>query len=367
MKIAIIGTRGIPNRYGGFEQFAEMVSKQWIEDGHEVICYNPKDHEYQENIYQGVEIRHIYCPENRIGAAANFIYDYLCLRDAVRSKCDIYLELGYQSSAFSFYLINKKERKKLVTNMDGMEWMRSKWSSTTKRITKFAEKCAVKLSACLVSDNDGIADYYKSEYGRASSVIAYGCDADIVINKALIGDVIEDAMNFDLVIARLEPENNVEMIIDGFLNSRVDRTLIIVGGLMTKHAQYLTNKFRSYERVKFVGAIYKKPTLDALRHYCSLYYHGHSVGGTNPSLLEAMAVKARIVAHNNQFNKAVLSDNAFYFEDVESVAKISKSFEQQENALNEFKDKNYELIKVEYTWKKIADKYIKLFNKVAES
>ena len=136
MKIAIIGTRGIPNRYGGFEQFAELVSKQWVNFGHEVICYSPHDHDFQSSELDGVKIKHIYCPETRLGAFAHIIYDFLSLKDAVTENCDIYLQLGYQSSAISFPLFRKKIRQRIITNMDGMEWRRSKWSKPVKALTK---------------------------------------------------------------------------------------------------------------------------------------------------------------------------------------------------------------------------------------
>ena len=123
MKIAVIGSRGIPNSYGGFEQFAEIVTALWVEMGHEVICYNPHSHYFNKNIFNGVKIKKIFCPENIIGSSAHFLYDYLSLRDAVKNDCDIFLELGYQSSALSFLLVGKKTRSRIITNMDGMEWM----------------------------------------------------------------------------------------------------------------------------------------------------------------------------------------------------------------------------------------------------
>jgi glycosyltransferase involved in cell wall biosynthesis len=363
LKIAIIGTRGVPNRYGGFEQFAEIVSQYWVEKGHEVICYNPHDHYFTEDYFNGVKIVKKFNPEKSVGAAANFLYDYLCLRDAVKRQCDIYLELGYQSASISFLTIPKKERKKIITNMDGLEWKRDKWSPLVKRITKFAEKIAVKYSARLISDNIGIANYYKENFSVDSDFIAYGCDTVEILDKSIYQEYIGGDIAFDLVIARLEPENSIETILNGVLKSSSDVPLFIVGNKDTKYGSYLQEKFKD-TRVKFIGGIFNKNILDSMRQNCRLYFHGHTVGGTNPSLLEAMAAGGNIVAHNNEFNSSVLENDAKYFISDKEIQEIRDNFLEYENEFRVFNITNINKIKQAYSWNKIGDAYLEVFEGV---
>lgn len=364
MKIAIIGSRGIPNRYGGFEQFAEVVSKIWATLGHDVICYSPHYHEFQLHELDGVNIKHIYCPEKKFGAAAHIIYDYLSFRDAVAENCDIFLQLGYQSSAISYPLFRKKVRRCIVTNMDGMEWQRSKWSKPVKYLTKFSEYLAVKFSGHLVSDNKGIADYLHISYGVKSDMIQYGCEDVAPKSRDLISRWSSKDDNYDLLIARLEPENNIEMIIEGFVDSKSNRKLLIVGNSETQYGRYIKSLFHSHSNVLFIGSIYNKEKLDSLRQHCFLYFHGHSVGGTNPSLLEAMAAGSRVVAHDNEFNRSVLGCDSIYFKDSNQVSEIIKSSQECSKDLDEFKFSNKQKIISNYRWEDIALKYLKCFDRV---
>lgn len=364
MKIAIIGSRGIPNRYGGFEQFAEVVSKIWVKLGHDVICYSPHYHEFQSHELDGVKIKHIYCPEKRFGASANIIYDFLSLRDAAAEKCDIFLQLGYQSSAISYPLFRKKVRRYIVTNMDGMEWQRSKWSKPVKYLTKFSEYIAVKFSGHLVSDNKGIADYFLKSYGVNSDIIQYGCDEVALKSWDLISPWCSKDDNYDLLIARLEPENNIEMIIKGFIHSKSNRKLIVVGNVETQYGRYVKSLFRSHSNVCFIGSIYNKEKLDSLRQNSFLYFHGHSVGGTNPSLLEAMAAGSRVIAHDNEFNRSVLGDDSIYFKNSNQVSEIIKSSQDCSKDLDKFKIANKQKINSNYRWEDIALQYIKCFDRV---
>ena len=305
MKIAILGTRGIPNNYGGFEQNAENLSQWWVKLGHEVTVYNPDYHPYKESDWNGVKIRHIFSREDKLGIWGTFIYDYLCLKDAVEQDYDIILNLGYVPSAL-FFNLKKKTKAKFITNMDGLEWKRSKWNNLLKKFIKYCEKRAVKLSDFLVADNPGIEDYYRENYNvKNIRYIAYGAELFNNPNIKYLKEFNVEPYNYYMLVARLEPENNVEMILDGYLLSNSKEPFIVVGGLKNKYAKYLLNKYRNKKNIRFVGGIYNYDKLSSLRWYAKLYFHGHSVGGTNPSLLEAMASNAYIAAHNNFFNKYI--------------------------------------------------------------
>ena len=206
MKIAILGTRGIPNNYGGFEQCAESLSVGLVKKGYDVTVYNPSFHPFKEADYNGVIIQNIYSPQNYLGAAAsNFVFDFLCLRHAVSNKFDIILELGLITAAPAIIFCNKRSSL-IVTNLDGLEWKRAKWSPAIRMITKKLEKFGVKNSNYIVSDNIAIQEYVKHRYDKESEFIAYGAEQVPslkleTISKYLLAGIfilsISNALEFD--------------------------------------------------------------------------------------------------------------------------------------------------------------------------
>lgn len=363
MKIAILGTRGIPNSYGGFEQFAEYLSVGLVKLGHSVTVYNVHFHEYDQPEFRGVTIRKIYSPEKQIGAAANFVYDYLCMKDALKQDFDIIYEAGYHSNAPSYYLL-KENSPIVITNMDGIEWKRSKWNYFTRQLIKRLEKIAVRKSDYLVSDNPAIQEYYKEVFNAESFCVAYGADIVEHFDEGLLASYNVTANNYFLLIARLEPENNIEMILDGYVLSADVRLFLVIGNTDTKYGRFLQTKYRN-TNIHFLGAVYKKEILDSLRYYCTLYFHGHSVGGTNPSLLEAMASQALIASHDNKFNKSVLNNNTLYFvkdKDVASIICNVNSLGDDKRQI--FIENNKAQIINNYSWKSIIFQYDSLFREV---
>lgn len=369
MKIAILGTKGIPNQYGGFEQFAEYLSVGLVERGHEVTVYSPHFHPYKESNFKGVAIKHIFCPESILGGGAHFIYDHLCLSDAYKNNdFDIIYEAGYASCAPSLQYFRSKQKKPLVfTNMDGLEWKRNKWNKFVQNLTLRSEKLAVHQSHILIADNIGIHNYILRTYNKDSYFIPYGADLEVSHNVSSLDSLGLTKEKYFLVIARLEPENNIEKIIQAFILSKSTDTLAIVGGLKTKHAKELL-KYSDSGKILFLGSIYDKKVLDSLRFYSKAYFHGHSVGGTNPSLLEAMADESFIIAHDNEFNRSVLEDNALFFADVNDLAAtITKVQEQRDQNYSVFAKRNIDLIREKYNWKTIIESHESLFLKCLEN
>lgn len=312
MKIAILGTRGIPNHYGGFEQYAELLSVYLVKEGFEVTVYNSHDHPYRERTYKGVQIKHIYDPEKKIGTAGQFLYDLGCIMDIRKQNFDIVYQLGYTSSAvFNFLIPN---RVTLVTNMDGLEWKRSKYSSKVQRFLRYSEKLAVKHADQLIADSYGIKAYLDEKYGCNSFYSAYTADIPGAYSVSYPERLALEPGQYNLLIARMEPENNVEMIIRAHTDLP-GQQLILVGGTGTPFGKIMVERYGAYPNIRFVQGIYDKDEINSLRHFSRLYFHGHSVGGTNPSLLEAMACGCNILAHNNIFNKSVLESDALYFSD----------------------------------------------------
>ena len=357
MKIAILGTRGIPNYYGGFEQFAEFFSVYLVQKGHDVYCYNSHNHKYQEKTFHGVNLIHCHDPEYKLGTFGQFIYDFNCIVDSRKRNFDIILQLGYTSNSIWFFLLPKKPI--IVTNMDGIEWKRSKYSKPVQQFLKFAERLAAVSSDYLVADSLGIQKFLKDRYNKSSTYIAYGAHVFDHPNKEILTeyDLTEGA--YHMIMARFEPENNLETVLDGIVLANDQTTIIVVGNHDTKFGNYLKNKFSVFKNIRFLGAIYNLDHLNNLRYFSNIYFHGHSVGGTNPSLLEAMASQAFIVAHDNNFNRGVLGENAYYFSKAKDVKNALVTFKKSDNL--HFVQNNFEAIKKDFSWETINNKYERLF------
>ena len=359
MRVGIIGTRGIPNNYGGFEQFAEYLSVSLVNKGHEVFVYNSHNHLYKDHIFKGVNIIHCFDPEYLIGTSGQFIYDLNCIMDSRKHNFDIILQLGYTSSAIWNRFILKENI--LVTNMDGIEWKRSKFSTKVRRFLKYAEGVAVKYSDYFIADSIGIKHYLQEFYNIDAHYIPYGANLMTVPDLEVLNEYNLKKYDYDIVIARMEPENNIEMIIEGYLNSRKERQLVIIGSLKTKFGQYISHK-NNDGSIKFLGFVSGIGKLNSLRNFSNLYFHGHSVGGTNPSLLEAMASNSLICAHDNIFNKSILEDEAFYFQNSEHISKLINN--KIKNDESRFININREKIKRLYSWDKIVNDYHAFLNEV---
>lgn len=356
MKIGILGTRGIPNRYGGFEQFAEYLSVELVKRGHEVVVYTSKSHPLKLNSYKGVNIMRIYDPEDYLSTAGQFIYDFLSIWHSRKQNFDVILQLGYTSSAI-FYSIHPKGVP-VVTNMDGLEWKRSKYSYFVKKFLSLSEKLAVIQSNYLIADSVEIGNYLEKKYRKKPIFIPYGATLAEEANEEICKEFDVQKSRYDMLVARLEPENNIEMILDGVVASKIDRKFLVIGKNETKYGKFLKNKYENYSYISFIGGIYDIKKLNSLRSYSNLYFHGHSVGGTNPSLLEAMGSQAFICAHDNSFNRAVLGDDAMYFKNLQDIASLLSI---DKNLYTHFIANNTQKIHSRYNWENIVTSYEDFF------
>ncbi len=286
MKIAIAGTRGIPNNYSGFEQLAEYLSKTLVEMGHEVYVYNSHNHVYQEKLWNGVHIIHQHDPEYKLGTFGQFIYDYNCVKDSHKRNFDVILLLGYTSSSVWGRLLPKKAI--IISNMDGLEWKRSKYSRPVQEFLKFAEKWAVQTSDYLVADSIGIQNYLKNKYKVESNFIPYGAYLFTSPDPAVLDEFTLVPYQYDMLMARMEPENNIDVILQGVQQSAVDRTFLVIGNYKKKFGFYLYDKFKS-ERIRFIGGLFDINKLNQIRYFSNIYFHGHSVGVPTLRCLKAMA------------------------------------------------------------------------------
>lgn len=354
LRIAIMGTRGIPNHYGGFEQLAEHLAPGLVRAGHAVTVYNSHNHPFQGKQWEGVKIVHCYDPEFIFGSAGQFIYDLNCILDARERHFDVILQLGYTSSSVWGLLF--PENVVVIYNMDGLEWQRAKYSKLTRRFLLYAERLAVRFSNFRIADSPVIQEYYSRKYGIGTEHIAYGAEVFASADEAVPRAYGVEPGDYLLLMARMEEENNIEMVLKGFCSSGTSRKMLIVGNMSNGYGKYLKKKFSGDERVVFVGAIFEQERLHSLKVFSFLYFHGHSTGGTNPSLLEAMASRALILAHDNAFNRNVLGGDAYYFSSAAGVRELVDGCVRGE-AEEEMLRRNFEKVGECYSWPDVISKY----------
>lgn len=361
MKLAILGTRGIPARYGGFETFAEELAVRLVRSGVEVTVYCESAGGAEPESYKGVRLKYITSP--KIGPLTPIFFDTRCLIDA-RKKFDVVYLLGYGVSAFCF--IPRIYGSSVWINMDGIEWGRAKWGLAARIYIKSMEAVAMYTPNRIIADAQGIKDFLERRYRRVPpcDVIAYGAHVfENVPQDMVLSDMGLTIGEYYLVVCRLEPENHLLEIIEGFNASGSALPLVIVGNHNIDTAYIRKLKAVSGKGVKFVGAVYDQTKLKALRYYCKAYFHGHSVGGTNPSLLEALGCGNLLIAHDNPFNREVAGDCGLYFKSPEDIpALISRVEGLSNDRRSELSAKARRIIKERYDWDAIADTYLKLLN-----
>ena len=324
-------------------------------------------------MYKGVRIKHIYSPELWMGGSmGSFFYDYSCLKDALKNEdFDIIYEAGYTSIIPAYIRFNVKAIKRplFTTNMDGLEYKRTKFNPIVRKFVFWEEKMAVKHSHFLIADNMGIHDYYKEKYGRESKFLAYGANIYEDYDASLLKEWGLAPDEYYLLVARIEPENNLYMAIEGYMASKEygRRPLIVVGKTNTSYGKQLLKRYGGDPHVRFVGGIYDFKKLNSVRHFSFAYFHGHSVGGTNPSLLEAMASDCFILAHDNIFNRAVLGKNALYYSSPFAVSDILNGVDSlaAQHKVG-FVHNNLEVIRQEYSWDKLVDEHERYFKWMLE-
>jgi glycosyltransferase involved in cell wall biosynthesis len=356
LKIAILGTRGVPNNYGGFEHIAGYLAKGLVEKGHELTVYNSSQHPYKEKEWNGVQIVHCFDPEYLIGVPGQFIYDLNCIMHARRKNYDVLLMLGYTSSSIWGFLYPRKTV--VITNMDGLEWQRAKYSKPVRRFLKFAEKLAIKSSSFHVADSPVIKEYLDARYHINSKYIAYGANLSPLPDECLLDEYNLRKNEYFLLMARMEPENNIEMILDGYCRTASTNTFVVIGNTGNGFGGYLVEKYKNEKRIVFLGAIFNEWKVQTLTSFCKLYFHGHSVGGTNPSLLNAMAAKAPIAIHDNPFNKSLVKNYALSFSNAKEISDIVNSGEYSNEVHIQ---NNYETVKNHFSWDQIINRYEQYF------
>lgn len=357
MRLAIIGTRGIPAKYGGFETFAEEISALLVKDGFEVSVQCDND-SYGQNSFKGVNLFF-----SSVAKSDNQLKYYL--EGILWSLRNSDVILAASGAGSIFYFLNLFRRLPIITNPDGLEYKRKKWTFAKRMYLKMSEGLAVRLSDYIIADSDEIKRLLCRSYKAAEKkirVIEYGSALNTAIDNAVLAKYNLRHNNYYLIVSRLEPENNLQMITDGYRNSKTTSPLIIIGNIIDN--QYVTKLVKNScpEKIKFLGGIYDRNELNPIRYSCKAYIHGHSVGGTNPSLLEAMGSGNIILAHENEFNREVTAGGQFYFNSSEQVTEgINKIESLTQNEAEKYKKLSISRIKDRYNWEIILRKYEDLF------
>jgi glycosyltransferase involved in cell wall biosynthesis len=343
--IAIIGTVGVPACYGGFETLVENLLDETEQDKNIIVYCSSKSYSVRLEEYKNANLHYI--PLNANGAQS-IPYDIWSLCHAVWKGSDNILLLGV-SGAICLPFIRLFSKVRIIINIDGLEWKRAKWNGLVKRFLKFSEKLAVKYSDVVVADNAAIADYVKNEYNVASEVIAYGGDHAVVNDLNLLDD------GYALALCRIEPENNVELILEAF--SQTDKALKFIGNWdNSEFGRAMKAKYVKFDNIEMINPIYNVKTLFEIRQKCSLYVHGHSAGGTNPSLVEMMHFNKNIIAFDCNYNRASTENKAQFFISSLDLVKLIQNSASLSNG-----NSMREIAERRYTWKIVKDQYFSLF------
>ncbi len=361
MKIALIGSRGIPANYGGFETFVDELSKRLAKDfNHKIVVVCDKEQQKVNNNLEELDgVKLIYSKYSKSKNAILYYYDSIKL---ALHHSDIIYSCGPAGALFG-YLIYRQD-KILITNPDGLNYKRAKWNKFIQKAFKYFDYFASRNSDLVLCDSYGVEKYIKEEYSpKATEVIEYGAYPNkfIDVQNPKVEEVLNRynlmAHKYHLVVSRLEPENHLEMIIKGYQKSSREYPLIIIGN---KNRYYKKLKKISNMSVLFLGGIYNADELSIIRANALNYIHGHSVGGTNPSLLEAMASKNITICHDNNFNREVAKDGLFFKNSGELDIVLTKLEENPKRYVNQI-DELYKRIVIYYNWSSIARRYDKLF------
>lgn len=361
LKIAIVGTRGIPARYGGFETFAEQLSVRLAARGHQVTVYcrsynlPRKDGSFDKRAsYRGVSLVHL--PTLRQKYLDTVLHTFLAALHSAPRRYDAVLLCNAANSIF--IPIFRLSGKPVAINVDGIERRRKKWNALGRAWYRLGEWLAANLANRVVADAEVIGDYYRERYGAESTVIAYGSDLEEPARYDALAELGLKRDDYILYVSRLEPENNAQFVIDGFTKVNTEKKLAIVGDAPYSHRYIAQLKATNDPRVVFTGAVYGEGYAQ-LQYGASCYVQATEVGGSHPALLEAMGAGNAILANGTPENREVLGDAGLFYEpeDAEDfAAKVQRILDDADFA-TDLGERARRRAENDYRWEEIADEY----------
>jgi glycosyltransferase involved in cell wall biosynthesis len=359
LRIAMIGTRGVPARYGGFETAVEEIGRRLVERGHQVTVYcrrTPVDDAPELDTYLGMDLVHL--PAVRKKQLETLSHTGLSVGHVVRGgKPDVALVFNAANAPFLPAL--RARRIPVATHVDGLEWKRTKWGGGGRAYYRNAEALSVRWSDALIADAPGIADYYRTEFGAQTRLISYGAPVLRDLPSDRLDRLGLEPGRFHLVVARFEPENHVHLAVEGFRASSAELPLVVVGSApyADEYTARITELAGDDPRIRLVGAVWDQDELDQLYAHSLTYIHGHSVGGTNPSLLRAIGAGAAVIAYDVTFNRGVLGEHGRWFLTPADVAREVEAYEADPASARANGLALQDHAAEHYTWDGVTDGY----------
>jgi len=360
VKIAILGARGIPACYGGYDTLAEEISVGLVEShSAEVLVYcRSRYYRKQPAFWQGVRL--IYLPGLRIKFLESLFHSFLSSLHVLREKVDVVYFLDPANAPFCALL--RCFGKRVAIHTDGLGWKRRKWGPVARRYYKFVEWACAKCASVLVTDNPAMKEYYRDEYGAETLLISYGAVNRHGVDTKICEELGLTPKRYLLVVARLEPENNTDLLIAQYAKSGVKMPLVIVGDAPYGHRYMDRLRSLANSTVLFAGRINDQPKLNALYRGAYLYLHGHEVGGTNPSLLRAMDAGVAPVVLNVPFNASVVNGSGVVFDrDDDSLAGILEHLVTHPSEVEQIGNRAALRALKDFSWDAVVAKHYDLF------
>ena len=361
MQIALIGTRGVPARYGGFETLVEEVGQRLVNRGHRVVVYCRRTDESEvPSHYLGMEL--VQLPIVRRRTMETLAHTALSV--VHRSLAGVDVALVFNAANAPLLPVIRGRGKPVATHVDGLEWQRGKWGPTGRRYYRIGEALAVRWSDALIADAVGIQDYYRDEFGAETELIAYGAPILAATSGVRLAELNLERGGFHLVVARFEPENHVLEIVQGYVRSRSAMPLVVVGSAPYSDKYTAAVHAAADDRVRFLGGVWDQDLLNELYASAASYVHGHSVGGTNPSLLRAAGAGAYTIGYDINFNREVVGEHGSYFSGPDDLA---TELELVEKDVDRARAKGLDLQVAigRYNWDDVTDRYEQLCQRLA--
>jgi len=352
MKVAIIGTVGVPAKYGGFETLTEnlLTYKSNADIQYQIYC-SKRSYDQKPRFYKNARL--FYLPFRANGAQSP-VYDIISIFHALFTV-DKLLILGV-SGCLILPFVRLFSKKQIITNIDGLEYKREKWGKWTRKFLKFSEKMAVKFANVVIVDNKGIQDYVTIEYGRNAKLIEYGGDHALLETENSVPTELKiPAKSYAVTVCRIEPENNIHILLDAF-GKMPDKKLVVIGNWeKANYGKNLKKQYAEYENIQMTNSIYDIKKLNAFRKNASYYVHGHSAGGTNPSLVEAMSLGLPVIAFDVVYNRETTENKAIYFENSDALCQIIRDLTDEK--LKQNADEMKQIAESRYKWSIVVQKY----------
>lgn len=363
LEIAMIGTRGVPAAYGGFETAVEEVGRRLVERGHAVTVYT-RGSDQREREYLGMRVVHL--PALRQKQLETLSHTGLSALHAITRKAPD-AAFVFNAANSPFVPLLRGRGIPVALHMDGLEWKRSKWGARGRAYYRWAEEFGVRSADALIADAPGIADYYTEEFGVPTELIRYGAP---ILEGAPVDGIRALDLNpgaYHLVVARFEPENHVLEIVEGYRASRATAPLVVVGS--APYAAEYTQRIRAAAdgdpRIRLLGGVFDQDLLDALYVHARTYVHGHSVGGTNPSLLRAMGAGTAVIAWDVNFNRETLGELGWFFESASEAERHFTSLEDDSTQVPVLSAAVRARAEEFFRWDDVATAYEKLAARIA--